>query len=209
MAADVGGGDGRDSEWLAGQGHDVTLVDESVEMLKIAKQRGAKIRVFRGDAGALLERNGPDHFDLVLSHGVLMYDLDQPQDHLDQLVQLLHKGGVLSLLTKGFGGTAERLNRQAKAEELKHLQDTHQVINNLGKRVWAFDEIELRNMIQKAGARVIDWAGVRLETDDDRREIKSVNPKELTGIVEREAKLSRDPKLKAKGQMLHFIAKKP
>lgn len=206
--ADVGGGDGRDSEWLANQGHDVTLMEPSIEMLKRAKRRNAGMRIMRGDAARLLEDTGSNHFDLVLSHGVLMYDLKEPQGHLDRLVNLLKTGGILSLLTKGYGGTVGRLRRQGREGELAQLEKTHQTQNNLGELVWAFDETELTGMIRDAGARVVDWAGVRLETDDDNRLVETVNAGELAAIVDHEAELAHDPSLRANGQMLHFIAEK-
>ncbi len=209
--ADVGGGDGRDSEWLALQGHDVTLVEPAVEMIKRATRRDKRIHIVHGDERVLLHESGEAAFDVVLSHGVLMYELNEPQAQLDRLLKLLKPGGILSLLTKGYGGAFERLKRQGKTNELDGLKKTHQFVQNkdkLGQRVWAFSEVELDEMIKTAGARVLEWAGVRIESDEDARQISEVPKAELDAIVAQEIALAHDPARRTSGQMLHFIARR-
>jgi 2-polyprenyl-3-methyl-5-hydroxy-6-metoxy-1,4-benzoquinol methylase len=185
--ADIGGGDGRDSEWLSSQGHDVTLVDESAAMLHEARQRKAHIKVLHGTSTQLLKREGAGSFDMVLSHGVFMYILDHPEQHIQDLVKLAKPTGIISLLTKGYGGSVERLTRKGDENGLKQLEKTHQISNNLSERVWAFSEQELDAMLQQAGAQVLQWTGVRVETDDDYRPIAKISTHELNDIIRREA----------------------
>lgn len=209
--ADVGGGEGRDSEWLAERDYDVTLADPSFEQIRRAAGRDKRIHLMKVDDQSLLQAKGENYYDVVLSHGVLMYELHAPETHLEHLVQLLKPGGILSLLTKGYGGVEERLRRQGRTSELEDLQRTHQFRqqkDKLGQLVWAFDERELTHMIEDTGAHVLEWAGVRIVSDEDSRPLSAVRHNELNSIVAREIALSHDPAHRAAGQMLHFIAQK-
>ena len=72
---DVGCGDGRDSAWLAGLGHDVVAFDPSSEMIERARSQhcadglaGSASLEFRlGDHEQALAEFGPHSFDLVLT----------------------------------------------------------------------------------------------------------------------------------------------
>ncbi len=209
--ADIGGGAGGDSEWLVKMGHKVTLVDLSKEQIRRAMKRDRRITVIRGDERSLLQDFGEESFDLVLSHGVLMYDLADPQENLNRLVRLLRPKGILSLLTKGYGGVAERYSKQGKRRELEDLETSHQFTqkkDGLGQRAWALAETELETMIVSAGASVLDWWGVRVETDEDYRKISDVSKGELDKILAEEIEAAGDPARKTKGQLVHFIAER-
>lgn len=209
--ADVGGGEGRDSEWLVDQGYEVTLVDPSFEQIRLAATRDKRIHLMRGDDQTLLKEKGDQSFDVVLSHGVIMYELKDPEAHLDRLVRLLRPGGLLSLLTEGYHGVEERLLSQHDDEALADLHRTHQFNQpkeESANRVWAFDEHELTRMIEETGARVLNWAGVGIVTDEDDRQLTDVRPRELNSILAREIALAHDPAHRAAGHMLHFIAQK-
>lgn len=212
--ADIGGGDGRDAFWLAEQGHDVVLVDPSQEMLLKASERrlsessNGQVHLVNGDAELLLTRDEGNSFDLVLSHGVLMYDPKDPQKHINKLVFLTKPGGHISLLTKGLLGAIERLSHQNRMDEIEYLIQTKQMVNNLNQRVWALDETELETMFINIDAKVIKWAGVRVETDNNYTPIDQIEKPELAAILDREYTLGNDPNNRARGQMLHFIAQK-
>lgn len=211
LVADIGGGDGRDSAWLADQGYDVTLVDESVFMLKESDRWGPAFKRDNGNQKTLLEKGLGGKFDLVMSHCVLMYDLDDPVGHLRSLVDHLKAGGVLSFLTKSYGGVERRYQQQGDVAQLADLEATHQFQQSkdgLGQRVWAFDQTQITTMLENAGLTVLDWAGVRVATDDDRRLWRSISGIELRNTIRREIELAHDPAEKPYAQMLHFIAKK-
>jgi SAM-dependent methyltransferase len=113
--ADIGCGQGTQLLRLARQGHHVTGLDASPALLAdlddaLAAQPAvvrARVRAVRGDAadaGALL---GPEPFDAVLCHGVLMYYPD-PAPLLTELARLVAPGGILSLLVRNANGLALR-----------------------------------------------------------------------------------------------------
>lgn len=215
--ADIGGGDGRDAYWLAEQGHDVVLVDPAHKMLLAARKYGAdhgttlgRVALVEGNDTTLVTRGEVGQFDMVLSHGVVMYDLRDPAGHIIRLSTLLKPGGYLSLLNKGFHGTVERLQASGDSAELEHLRRTHQVTKNgLDEPAWAFDEVETQTMLEDAGLKVVKWAGVRIEQDANRAPVNQVDPAELQTIIAREYELSNNPSTRHRGQMLHFIAQKP
>jgi 2-polyprenyl-3-methyl-5-hydroxy-6-metoxy-1,4-benzoquinol methylase len=208
---DIGGGDGRDSSWLASKGYDVTLVDPSQEMLKKAKARFADLEVqvvvAQGDTSNLPDViEGP--YDIVLSHGVLMYCLDKPEAHVRKLADLATTGGLISVLTKGFASAFLRTIQAKNTKNGVELLKTHKTINNLGIKVWAFEPKEVLNMLDCAGVELLEWRGVRISTDQDRRLVKNIHSDELKQVLGLEYELGGIPAVRCLGQMLHYIGQK-
>jgi SAM-dependent methyltransferase len=100
---DLGGGTGGFAVRLAGQGHEVTVVDPSPDALAALDRRAAeadvagRVRGVQGDASDLLGLVGESSVDLVLCHGVLEV-VDDPAETLAASVGVLVPGGTLSLL---------------------------------------------------------------------------------------------------------------
>ncbi|MFI5783320.1 methyltransferase domain-containing protein [Nocardia sp. NPDC051570] len=100
---DVGGGNGLDALQLAGQGHQVTIVDPSQasldEAATLAASHGCaeRIQTCLADIEALPDVAAGDSFDLVMAHNVLQYVPDQAEA-LAATVRVLAPGGVLSVL---------------------------------------------------------------------------------------------------------------
>jgi S-adenosylmethionine-dependent methyltransferase len=205
---DFGGGEGHDAIWLAGMGDEVTLLDESPEMvaqaMAVIKRQEPEIRRrVRIEQGGL-EQIGSRAYGLVLSHGVLMYELDDPIGQLRTLSSRLRPGGVLSLLTKGYEAARAKSDNPAKAGR---FNENGEYVNRLGlpTRVYRFSELEA--MMGEVGLRTVAKYGVRILHDDDRRDVTGVPPSELGDIVAREVVASRDPARMEQAQMLHIIAK--
>lgn len=101
---DLGGGTGGQAVRLASLGHDVTVVDPSLDALAALARRASdagvaddKLRRIQGDAESLGEVIEAATIDLVLCHGVLEV-VDDPRQALDGIHQVLRPGGRLSLL---------------------------------------------------------------------------------------------------------------
>jgi SAM-dependent methyltransferase len=209
---DVGGGDARDAIWLARQSHNITVVDPSSKMLQEGQKNldaidslvSGKIELVEGTAASIQDQKG--NFDMVLSHGVLMYDLKNPRQHVKELVNLAHPTGTISLLTKGYGGSATRLIAERNFKALSGLKRHHQVVNNLGERVWAFEPFQIENLLHKAGAMTLRWSGVRIASESLKQPISDFSEAELEAILGIEEQLGHDPYMRGMGQMLHFIA---
>jgi S-adenosylmethionine-dependent methyltransferase len=206
VAADVGGGDGRDSEWLASKNYSVVLAEPS-NLIEDAQERKGDIQCIRTDAKGLLSDAGKDRFDLVLSHGVVMYD-DQPADQIKDIVALAKPGGIVSMLVKGYLGAYTRLQKEGDIQGKAALRATGRFTNNLGEEVWALEPQKWERMLTEAGADILNWSGVRIHSEYDTRKLQHVDQAELAKIVINEHHSGNDRGLRARGQMLHFIARK-
>lgn len=213
--ADIGGGSGPDAVWLASLGHRVTLVEPAEDHLEMARERIAShppavqknIVLRQGVADDLIADKR--QFDLVMSHGVAMYLRDY-SDFIEQLVALTRKGGIISLLEKGYAAKKDSLLKRASPEEFKYFQETGGWVekNNTGKPAYAFKPEELEALLAKAGAHVIEWSGVRTFSNDIDQRVDGMDKTELEKIIDREITAARDPRIRSRAQMLHFIARK-
>jgi len=207
---DFGGGDGRDTVWLANMRDHVTLLDESPNMVKLATQAIKKakisalgrIKIIEGG----LEEVTNQTFDVVLSHGVLMYELNDPLSQLQALSDRLDTGGILSLLTKGHAAAEKQMTDSEAAERFKA---TGEYVNRRGLLARAYRFGELEDMLGRTGLETIASYGVRLLSDEDSRRLNDVPGPELQAILEKEVAASRDSDLVEQAQMIHIIARKP
>jgi S-adenosylmethionine-dependent methyltransferase len=101
---DAGGGNGRDSIPLAAEGHHLTIVDYSAEMLADAArtaeaaQLQERIALHQADLLALPQLFPQPCFDMVLCHNVLQYIDDVPA-LLAAVAAPLRPGGLLSIIS--------------------------------------------------------------------------------------------------------------
>ena len=139
-AIDVGSGSGGDAFWLAGLGIDVTMVEPSDDMRRAAEHMlqlepehiQARIATVAGDHAAAVAQFGESGtFDLVMCHGVMMYQ-DDPPRFLSELARLCRPGGKLSLLTKNASSLAFRPGLQGDFEQALEAIEADASIGNLG-----------------------------------------------------------------------------
>jgi ubiquinone/menaquinone biosynthesis C-methylase UbiE len=99
---DVGGGTGVVALPLAREGYDVTSIDPSEGMLRVAGDRvaatGADVELIRGSIDDV-QRLTHDAFDAICCHAVLMYVHDAGAA-LEVLRSIAREGATLSLLEK-------------------------------------------------------------------------------------------------------------
>ncbi|MDB5163418.1 MAG: Methyltransferase type 12 [Candidatus Saccharibacteria bacterium] len=209
---DIGGGDGRDTEWLATQGYEVTLVDSSALMVAKAQQRfeatDLDVKVRQLEPDTIQRILAPQQFDVVLSHGVLMYCLDEPDKHLETLAALTHVGSIVSILTKGFAGALDRVLREHDTLSVGELIEKEQSVNNLGIRVWAYKPESVHALLGKHAFELLTWRGVRVASDQDMRPWQSLTNLELQRLLEVERLIGKGESTRGMGQMLHYIARK-
>lgn len=100
---DVAGGNGVEAVRMAADGHQVTLVDYSAEMLEsarsLAETTGVSHRVtcIESDVAKLGDVVTPGSFDLVLCHNLLQFVADV-ESTLVAVLEPLRAGGLLSVL---------------------------------------------------------------------------------------------------------------
>lgn len=208
---DFGGGDGRDTIWLGNMRDRVTLLDESEPMIELATKAIKRARIptlarIQVVHGSLEKLDEDQTFDVILSHGVLMYELENPAGQLQGLSDRLRTGGVLSLLTKGRAAAS----RQVKGPEAQErFEATGEYVNRRGLLARSYDPGELDEMLEQTGLEPIAHYGVRVFSDEDERRVEDVPAEDMSAIIEREVAASRDASLVEQGEMLHIIARKP
>lgn len=204
---DIGGARGTDALWLARQGHDVVLADLDEDSLAQVPEKSLLSGTLLGTSESVLSEYGPETFDLVISHGVLMY-LDWPSEELERLNKLLVPGGYLSLLNAGKIGKINRMKALGKQAELDKLRQTNKYVNEIGAVATPYLPQEIEAMLGRAGFEPVDWSGVNIRHDIDRRPLDEVPVFHRNRIINAELEDSRDPTLRPSGQMLHYIARK-
>lgn len=101
---DAGGGNGEDSISLASEGHSVTIVDYSTEMLENARINAervgaqANVSLHVADLSEIPALFPPACFDVVLCHNVLQYS-DDLEALLSRVISPLKSGGIVSILS--------------------------------------------------------------------------------------------------------------
>lgn len=210
-AADIGGGVGYDARWLAHTypNSAVTLIDPTPAAIEAAKDVNYPVleNIILGDSGTALDRFGPESFDLVLSHGVLLYQ-DNPNEELTRIASLIKPRGYLSLLTAGLYGKRERFERQGRSAAARLLESTGVYRNDLDIRAHAYLPQDLEAMLELAGLETQQWFGVRTNPSDDNSPLADIPAFHRNRRLDEELRASRDPARKANGQLLHFIARK-
>ncbi len=212
---DVCGGSGPDTAWVASLGHTVLLVEPSKEQLGIAmKDRFPKLGK---DTMALIDTQQgmlstlPDGlhgtFDVVMSHGVAMYQED-PDAYWRDCIKFIKPGGLLSILEKGYGGTAMRLTREDKLEELQAFLSSRRVVNNMGREVWAFTFDGLQKSLRQLDCEVVFKAGIRNITDHMRQPKTELTDSQWKELLDEERILSHDIEEMHRSQMLQVIVQK-
>jgi S-adenosylmethionine-dependent methyltransferase len=164
---DAGGGTGVIAIPLAEQGYDVTLLDPSEGMLRVATERiqesGVELATVHGSIG-----DGPGltqgTFDAICCHAVLMY-VDDPGVSLSILRSIARDGAVLSLLEKNRDALAMRPGLRGDYEEALRVLDDPIATGNLGIRNRSRSVEEWRALLDAAGWRFDSAVGIRLFSD--------------------------------------------
>lgn len=208
---DIGGGAGHQALRLALLGHHVTIVDPSPAMLEQARESfvGAprcvaeNVDLLEGDVHAALEKFGPGSFDAALCHGVLMY-LDRSDETVNGLVQLCRAGGTVSIVTKNAAAEAMRPALEGRYRDaVAAMTAGDPDRGRLGIATRGETLQELADLLRLAGARVVDWFGVRVFSDhlDD-----SLPGQDFGDLLEAEWTAARLDPYRQVGRLLHVVA---
>jgi S-adenosylmethionine-dependent methyltransferase len=203
--ADIGCGAGRDSVWLAEHGHRVLALDPAESMVAATQAAvavagfGELVDVEVGDATRALEIAREGTFDLVLSHGVIMYR-DDPGAFIAEHLALVADGGVLSVLAKNAEALVYRAVQEASIDEAMRLLDDSQTLGHLGVATSAHSVQQLSDFGMAAGATLRSWAGVRMFSD-----VPAAESADDESMIELEWKAAlRDP-YRRRGALLHAL----
>lgn len=209
---DVGGGAGQQSIPLAREGHDITILDTSREMLEEARHRlnaedeevRRRVRLVEG-AGEEMPGTFTAAFDAALCHGVVMY-LENPGPMIRGLAAAVRPGGVVSVLAKNAAALAVRPALKGRYREALALLDTDRAVGVLGA-VTRGDTVEgLSEMFEGAGLAVERWYGVRVFTDH----LGDRPPgDDLPEVLELEWEAGRRGPYRSVARLIHVVGRKP
>jgi SAM-dependent methyltransferase len=169
---DVGMGQGTQALRLARAGHRITGLEQDATMIAVAREALSgepegireRVRIIEGDGRDTGVHFLPGSFDVVLSHGVLMY-VEEPDALLAGLARMLAPGGLLSLLVRNGDALAMRRGLSGDWAAAMDAFDTLSYRNRLGLDVRA-DRLEaLTATLAGIGAPLHAWYGVRVFTD--------------------------------------------
>ncbi len=123
-ALDIGAGSGRDANWLAAKGWQVTATEPAEALLKLAKQHSNE-RVTWCDASLPALANLPtphQHFDLILLSAVWMHlPIDDRPTAIKRLAELLSANGRMYISLRFGPNVPERPMYPISYEELQAL----------------------------------------------------------------------------------------
>lgn len=209
---DVGGGGGNQSIPLARLGHSVTIIDPSAEMLAMARARVAdepddvasRMDLVECDAAHAPSVLGTSSFDVVLSHGVILY-VEEPRPFVEALSALAAPGALVSIVAKNARCLAVRPALEGRWADALAAFDALREVNGFGLDTRA-DTVEgLSNDMRVCGIDPLAWYGVRVFTDGWSWETLR-GPKEAVFAVELEAS-KRDP-YRQVSRLFHLLGRK-
>jgi S-adenosylmethionine-dependent methyltransferase len=210
-ALDLGGGTGTVSVRLAQMGFEVTLLDRSEEMLRIARKDvegneiAARIAFRQAEADqldGLFERNS---FDVVVCHNLLEYVVD-PGAILSGIARIIKKNAVVSVLARNRAGEVLKAAIKSGDWQLAKANLSADTVTDslFGEPVRVFDRKDLIQMLAGAGLTLTAEYGVRVFSDYvDAEDLDNESYRQL---VELELTLGAQPQFAAVARYSQLIA---
>ncbi|MYQ31248.1 methyltransferase domain-containing protein [Streptomyces sp. SID4956] len=198
---DVGMGRGAQALRLARAGHQVTGVEQDAASIAAVREAFAgepegireRMRIIEGQAGDTGVHFLPGSFDVVLCHGVLMDDVEEPDALLAGVARMLAPGGMLSLLVR---------NGDAAAMHAGLSGDWAGALAAFCPQTASYGLKRLTSTLAGIGAPLHTWYGVRVFTDtaaDD-----SVPPDDLDAVLAVEDRAGRTDPYRGVAALLHL-----
>lgn len=209
---DAGGGTGFYSIPLAAKGHEVTILDTSRKILKVAQSKAKnlhvteRVKIQHGDMEDI--RQPDESFDVVLCHLSLCY-VKNPGRALSEFSRVLRKGGFLSLVVenKSFFSVAEAF--KGSLQEAHKRLKTKTLFVTLPKlgRFRTFERRELLAMLTKAGFEPVRTLGLRI-LGDYLLMARKTPPNDLETLKKLESLLSQSQDWNSTGRFHFLICRK-
>ncbi len=172
---DVGGGPGVYSEWLAGLGHEVYLVDPVEKHIKQANKRSAKSKKpFKSLLGESRKLELQDNFaDVVILHGPL-YHLQLKEDRISSIAEakrvlkpngvvlgfaINHSASTIAGLLNGFIHNPE-LYEMCREELTTGIHNAPKNLPGILPSAYYHRPLQLRAELEEAGLTYIDTYAV-------------------------------------------------
>jgi S-adenosylmethionine-dependent methyltransferase len=212
---DLGCGQGTQALRLARRGHVVTGLDSSAQLLGDFRaalaaepaEVGDRVRLVRGEAGAIDGLFAPSSFDVVLCQGVLMYFPD-PGPLLDAIARVVVPGGLVSLLVRNGDALAMRPGLLGDWDAVGRAFDGLAYRNRIGVDARADRLEDLTAALARRRMPVSRWYGVRVFTDAAASGAPLPDDATLDAIVRSEERAGRTDPYRRVAALLHLIARR-
>ena len=209
---DVGGGAGPQALPLARLGYEVTILDQSEEMLQTARRAldsedekvRRRVRLVRGSGEEASSILGRESFDAVLCHGVLMY-LEETAPLVGALAGIARPGAIVSILTKNADSLAMRPALEGRYGDALAAFDSDRDTGRLGVENRAHTVAGISEMLEEHGVNVERWYGVRVFTDH----LGDQEPgPDLPEVLEAEWEAGRRDPYRSMARLIHVLGRK-
>ncbi|MEU1082112.1 methyltransferase domain-containing protein [Streptomyces sp. NPDC005908] len=198
---DVGMGRGAQALRLARAGHQVTGVEQDAASITAARETFAgepegireRMRIIEGQAGDTGVHFLPGSFDVVLCHGVLMDDVEEPDALLAGVARMLAPGGMLSLLVRNGDAAAMRAGLSG---------DWAGALAAFCPPTASYGLKRLTATLAGIGAPLHTWYGVRVFTDTVADDV--VLPDDLDAVLAVEDRAGRTDPYRGVASLLHL-----
>nr|CAA6813430.1 MAG: tRNA 5-carboxymethoxyuridine methyltransferase [uncultured Thiotrichaceae bacterium] len=208
---DAGGGMGQMTHWLAGQGHSVTMIEPSEEMLQVA-QALFEAEILFNTADLSLQRSTIQEFvaenefqyDFIVCHAVLEW-LAEPRETLEELLSLLKPGGHLSVM---FFNQYSKEMRHLLGGDLKPVLEKRIASNgNNGLApISPLIPAEVEAWLPEMGLELLIWSGVRCFYDYSHPEVRKKMV--LDEVLELERRYSQQEPWRSIARYQHMVCRK-
>lgn len=211
---DIGCGFGLTSIWFSEQGHRVTGIDITPDMIQAAKQMAAEkqqtITFMQGKIENVEELLKGKTYDWIICHNVLGY-LNQPEKALEKLRSLLNPQGYISVIT--HNPAAKVLKKAIVETDFIHAKE---MINNekeyntlIGAYVYQYSFATFLSWYEQIGLELLQHYGVRCVFDYLQNEKQNEKEIDFQHFLDLELNLGRSNPYREIAFFYHFILHKP
>jgi S-adenosylmethionine-dependent methyltransferase len=169
---DVGGGTGVDAIPFAAQGHSVSILDPSIELLKTARHNAQaagvseRVQFYKAELASIPKLFPQGHFDIILCHNVLQYVSDL-RGALEAILYALVPSGFISTICVNRYSEPYRMALQQLRPDMayEHL-NTSTIFSGVAKvDVQAYTAEEMSRAFQEVGSSLLAHYGLRCVFD--------------------------------------------
>lgn len=209
---DVGCGQGTQALRLLRSGCSVTGIEPSdvlIERFRAdAGELGFEPDLRRGAIEDLDRLVGPEVFDIVCAHGLLMY-LDDSAAAIRALAQRVDAGGLLSITFKNGHGLAMRPALRGDWAGAVAAFGADRYTNELGVRARSHRLEQVESWLETADLQVQAWYGVRVFNDAISGDVLPPVDGSFTDLLDAEDQAGRTDPYRWLGSQIHMLAGRP
>ena len=210
---DLGCGQGTQALRLALHGCAVTGVDPSSDLLArfaaSAAAADAPVELLEGTLDDLDALLGSRLFDVVCTHGVLMYLDDRPGALARLSDRVSGTSGRLSITVRNGHALAMRPGLRGDWQGAIEAFRSGTYVNEIGVQARADRIEEVRGDLAQVGMEIVEWSGVRVFNDAISPAAAPPSGPELDQLLDAEDLAGRQDPYRWMASQLHVIAGRP